>query len=101
MSALNAVLALAARADVDVELAMNGFARNLDLVLVSDVSFVDGAAAIGAVVGQRRLMHFVDVRRRLAMGLGAVIFAGLAAGLFRLGFGWSFGEGRRLAFPGT
>ena len=48
MPPLNAAPALAALADVDVELAVNGLARDLDLELLGDVGLVEGAAAVGA-----------------------------------------------------
>jgi hypothetical protein len=51
MASLNASAALPALAHMDVELPMNGLARDLDLELLGDVGFVDGAAAIGADVG--------------------------------------------------
>ena len=41
MASLNAAMALTALADVDVELAVNGLARDLHLELLSDVNFVE------------------------------------------------------------
>ena len=35
------------------------------------------------------------------MGFAAVVLARFAAGLFRVGLGWSFGEGRGLTFAGA
>jgi hypothetical protein len=92
---LNAATAPAAPADVEVELAVNGLARDLDLVLMSDVGLVEGSAAVGATLGQRRLVDLVDLfwRRRLAVRLGAVILAGLATRLLGLGRGFALGEG--------
>src|SRR6516162_10490837 len=86
---------------MDVELAMDGAARDLDLVLVGDVGFLDRPAAAGAGPRQRGLVDFVDVGGWLPMGLGAVIGAGLAAGPLRLGLGRPFGEGGRLALAGA
>ena len=63
MAPLNPAVALAALADVDVELSVNGLARNLNLKLLGDVSFVEGAAAARADVGQGRLMDLVDLFR--------------------------------------
>jgi hypothetical protein len=77
---------------MDVELAMDGAARDLDLVLVGDVGFLDRAAAAGARLGQGRLVDFVDVGGWLPMGLGAVTPAGLAAGALQLGLGRPFGK---------
>jgi hypothetical protein len=70
MASLNAALALTALADVDVELAVNGLARDLDLELLGDVGLVEGAAAIGADLVQRRLVDLVDLlgAGRLAVG---------------------------------
>jgi hypothetical protein len=59
--ALEALVAAAAAADMDVELALDGAARDLDLVLVGDVGFLDGPAAAGAGPRQRCLVDFVDV----------------------------------------
>ena len=103
MAPLNAAAALAAPADVDVEPPVDGLARDLDLVLLGEVGFVERAAAVGAGVGQGRLMNFVDLlgAGRLAMGLGAVVLAGLAAGLLGLVSGLALGEGGGLALAGA
>ena len=103
MASLNAALALTALADVDVELAVNGLARDLDLELLGDVGFVERAAAVGADIGQRRLVDLVDLfgGRRLAVGLGAIVLARLAAGLARVRLGLALGEGPGLALAGT
>jgi hypothetical protein len=61
MASLNAALALTAPADVDVELPVNGFARDLHLELLGDVSFVQRAAAVGAAFGQGRLVDLIDL----------------------------------------
>src|SRR5262249_40104957 len=99
--ALEALRAAAAAPDMDVELAVDRAARDLDLVLVGDVGLHDRPAAAGAGRRQRRLVDFVDVRGWLPMGLGAVIRAGLAARPLRLGLGWALGEGRGLALSGA
>jgi hypothetical protein len=101
MSALHAAAALVTAADVNVELAMNGPPRNLDLVLPIDVRLFDLATALRTSVGQRRLVDLVDLLGRLAVGLGAVVLAGFAARLFRLGLGRPLGERGRLAFAGA
>jgi hypothetical protein len=51
MAPLNPSAPLPALAHVDVELPMNGLARDFDLELLGDVGFVEGAAAIRAGVG--------------------------------------------------
>jgi hypothetical protein len=93
MASLNPAVALTALPDVDVELPVNRFTRDLDLELLSDVGFVEWAAAVGAGFGQGRLVGLVDVRGGLAMGLGAVGRAGLAARPLRFGPGRPVGEG--------
>jgi hypothetical protein len=100
---LNPTVALTTLADVDVELAVNGLARDLCLELLGDVGLVEGAAAVGADVGQGRLMDLVDLfgAGRLAMGLGAVVLAGLAARLLGLVGGLALGEGGGLALAGA
>jgi hypothetical protein len=91
------------RATVDVELPVDGLARDLDLELLGDVRLVERAAAVGAAVRQRRLVNLVDLVRggRLAVGLGAVVSAGLAAGLLGLAGGLALGEGSGLALAGA
>jgi hypothetical protein len=103
MAPLNAPVAPAAPADVDVELPVEGLARDLDLELPGDVGFVELSATAGAVVGQRRLVDLVDLLggRRLAMRLGAVVSAGLATGLLGLVHGLALGEGGGLALAGA
>ena len=92
-----------APADVDVELAVDGLARDLDLELLGDVGLVEGAAAGEADVGQGRLVDLVDLfgAGRLAVGLGAVVLARLAARLLGLGRGLALGEGGGLALAGA
>jgi hypothetical protein len=103
MAPLNPTAALAAPAEVDVELPVDGLARDLDLELLGDVRLVKRAAAVGAAAGQRRLVDLVDLfgAGRLAVGLGAVVLAGLAAGLLGLAGGRSLGEGGGLALAGA
>jgi hypothetical protein len=95
--ALESLVAAAAAADMDVELAMNGASRDLDLVLVRDVGFLDWPAAAGANRGEGCLVDFVEMGRWLPMGLGAIVRAGLATGPLRLGLRRSLGEGGGLA----
>jgi hypothetical protein len=92
---------MAAAADMDVELALDRAARDLDLVLVGDVGFLDGPAAVGAGERQRCLVDFVDGGGWLPMGLGAVSRTGLAAGLLGLVGRQALGEGGGLALAGA
>ena len=48
MPPLNALLALEAASDMNIETAMNGTTRNLYLKLMSDMGFLDGTAAVWA-----------------------------------------------------
>src|SRR5262249_10818321 len=90
-------------ADVDVELPVNGLARDLDLELLGDAGFVEGAATVGAGMGQGGLVDLVDLlgAGRLSVGLGAIVFAGLSAGRLGLASGLAFGEWGGLALAGT
>jgi hypothetical protein len=103
MTSLNAVVALTASADMNVELAVNGLARDLNLELLGDVSLVERPAAVGASVWQGHLVGFIDLvgLRWLAAGFGAVIFAGPAPGSHGLAGGRSLGEGSGLALAGA
>jgi hypothetical protein len=103
MASLHAAVALTALADVDVELSVDRLAWDLDLELLSDVSFVEGSAAVRTDVGQGRLVDLVDLfgGRWLAVRLGAIVFARLAAGFARIELGLALGEGSSLAFAGT
>src|SRR5262249_51235529 len=103
MAPLNPPVALLALADVDVELPVDGLARDLDLVLLGDVRLVEQAAAVGAAVRQRRLVDLVDLFGAgwLAVGLAAVVFAGLAAGPLGLAGRLALGEGGGLALAGA
>jgi hypothetical protein len=103
MAPLDPTAALAAPADVNVELPVDGLARDLDLELLSDVGLVERPAAVGASAWQGRLVCFIDLvgPRRLAVGFGAVVFAGLATGLLGLVDGLALGEGGGLALAGA
>jgi hypothetical protein len=78
-------------------LPAEGQPREVCLVLLGDLGWGDGAAALGACVGQRGFEDLVDLLRRgrLTMGVGAVLVAGLAAGV---GLGRPFAERGGLAF---
>jgi hypothetical protein len=103
MASLNTPVAVLALADVDVELAVNGLARDLDLELLRDVRLVERTAAVGAAVRQGRLVDLVDLfgAGRLAVGLGAVVFAGLATELPGLVSGLALGKGSGLPLAGA
>src|SRR5262249_32249494 len=100
---LNAALTLTAVTDVNVELPVDGLARDLDLVLLGDAGFFEGTTAVGAEIGQGRLVDLVYLfgAGRLAVGLVAVVPAGLAAGLIGLVDGQSLGEGSGLTLAGA
>jgi hypothetical protein len=103
VASLNPTLALAALPDVDVELPVNGLARDFDLELLGDVGLVQGAAALGADARQRCLVDLVDLfgPRRLAMGLGAVVLARFTAGLLGVCLGLALGERSSLTLAGA
>src|SRR5262245_33902083 len=88
---------------VDVELPVNGLARDLDLVLLSDVGLVERGAAIGTDLGQWWLVDLVDLfgGRWLAVGLGAIVLARLPSGLLGVRLGLALGKGFCLALAGT
>jgi hypothetical protein len=103
MAPLDAATASATLPDVDVELPVDGLARDLDLELLGDVGFVERAATVGADLGQRCLVDLVYLfgGRWLPVGLGAIILAGLAAGLLGLVGGRCVGERGGLALTGA
>jgi hypothetical protein len=103
MASLNPPEALTALADVDVELSVDRLAWDLHLELLGDMGFVEEAATIGTDLGQRCLVDLIDLFRsgRLAVGLGAVVLAGLAAGLLGVWLRLALSEGSGLALAGT
>jgi hypothetical protein len=103
MASLNSAAALTALADVDVELAVDGLAWDLHLKLLGDVGFVEESAAVRADARQGRLVKFVDLfgERWLAMSLGAIVLARLAAWFARIELGLALGEGSGLALAGA
>src|SRR5690242_21062590 len=103
MASLNAAMAPTTLADMNVELPMNRLAWDLDLELLGDMGFVEGAAAVRADMGQGCLVNFVDLvgGRRLAVGLGAIVFARLATWFARIELGLALGEGSGLALAGA
>jgi hypothetical protein len=96
-------MTLPTTADVDVELAVDRLTWDLDLILVIDMGWLDRTPTVGAGIGQERLVDFVDLfgGRWLAVGLGAIVLARLAAGLVRIKLGLSLGEGSGLALAGA
>src|SRR5437867_1988726 len=101
MPALDATLAVRTAADVNIELAMNGPARNLDLILLVDVCLLNRAAAIWARFRERGLVGLIDLFGRRPMRLSAVILARFAAGFFGFSLGRPFGERSCLALTGA
>ena len=71
MASLHPMAALTALPDMDVELPVDGLARDLDLELLGDVGLFERPAAGGADAWQERLVGFVDLvgRRRLPVGV--------------------------------
>ena len=103
MAPLNPAASPTALSDMNVELTVDGFARDLDLELLGDMGFLEWTAAVGAGVGQGGLVDLVDLlgAGRLAVRFGAVVLAGLASGLPGLVGGLSLGEGGGLALAGA
>jgi hypothetical protein len=103
MASLHAALAVTALPDMDVELAVDGFTRDLNLELLSDMGFVEWTATIRAAVWQRCLVNFVDLirGRGLAVGLGAIVLPRLASRLAWIELGLALGEGSGLALAGA
>jgi hypothetical protein len=103
MPPLNPPVAQPTLADVDVELAVEGLARDLDLELLGHMGLVEWAAAVGAAIGQGRLVDLVDLFGvgRLAVGLGAVVLARLAPRLLGLCSRLALCEGGGLALAGA
>jgi hypothetical protein len=103
MASLNAAPALTALPNVNLELPVNGLARDLNLELLGNVRLVERTAAVGAAVRQGRLMNLADLVRgwRLAMCLRAVVLAGLASWLLGLVGGLPLGKGSGLALAGA
>jgi hypothetical protein len=103
MPPLNPAPAVAALTDVDVELPVNGLPRDLDLELLGDVGLAERAAAIGAAVRQQRLVNLIDLLGGgwLAVALGAVVLAGLAARLAGVRVGLALGKRPGLALAGA
>src|SRR5207253_11065979 len=100
MASLNTSTATTATADMDVELADDGSARDFGLVLLGYLRLVEGATAVRASFRKGRLVGLIDHGgvRRQAMAVAAVSGTAFASRLLGLGLGWPLGEGSRLAF---
>jgi hypothetical protein len=103
MASLEPPAALVALPHVDVKLPVDRLTWDLHLELLGHMRFVERATAIRAAVRQRCLVDLIDLvgAWRLAVGLGAVVLARLAAGLLGLCSGLTLGEGGGLALAGT
>src|SRR5438046_3163749 len=100
MTTLDTLAAATATADVNVEQPDEGPAGDFGLILLGNLRFLDRATAMGASVGKGCFQDFIDPigRRRRTMAVAAVSRPAFTSGLFRLGLGRAFGEGRGLAF---
>ena len=103
MSALAGLATVVAPAAVNVELPHDRLTRQLGLVLLIDVRFVQFAAAAGAGVRQGCLMDFVDLfwRRHRAMAMPAVTLTAFASGRFGVLVRRPLGKRCGLAFAGA
>jgi hypothetical protein len=103
MASLHAAVAVTALADVDVELSVDRLAWDLDLKLPGDAGFVEWATAVGTAFRQRGLVYLLNLfgSRGLAMSLGAIVLARLAARFARVQLGLALGEGTGLALAGA
>jgi hypothetical protein len=103
MASLNAALTLTALTDMNVELAMDRLAWDLDLELLGDIGFVEEATAVGTAFRQLRLVDLIDLFKagRLAVSFGAIVLPRLASRLGRIELGLALGEGSSLALAGA
>src|SRR5271154_1167566 len=101
MATLDAAVTVPALADMNVELPMDGPPGDLDLELLGQLRLVQRTAAVGAGVGQGRLVDFVNPLRGRGVSLGAVVGARFAARLPGFGPGWTLGKGTGLALAGA
>jgi hypothetical protein len=103
MSATQMLAALAAMAAMNVELAEDRLAWDIGLELRIEMILDDRSAARGALIGQGRLVGFIDPFgwRRLAMSVTAMQISLFAARLFGPLLGLTFGERGGLPFGGA
>ena len=96
---LDAPAATGATADVDVELADEGTARDLRLILWGHLSFPNRATAPRASLRQGGLQDFINRRRAggQAVAMAPVGRAGFPPGRLGMGLGRPLGEGSGLA----
>src|ERR1035437_4109601 len=97
MTALNALAAARAAADVNIEFSVNRLAGNLRLVLLGGAHELDGLATERTFIGQRGDISFVYFFGRFAISNRTVVLAGFPARFFGSGLGRPFGERRSLA----
>ncbi|MFO0803379.1 MAG: hypothetical protein U0791_09695 [Gemmataceae bacterium] len=104
MPALNGLAAASAATEVHGEPAVDRRPRDFGLELFGGAGFDERLlVTMRAGVGKFRLVTFVNLvgRGRRAMAVGAVLFAGFAAGRLRFELGRTFAERRGLTLPGA
>ena len=100
--ALGPFPACLAVADVDVELAHQGRARDLGLELVGRAGLDEAAPAVRTHIGKLGLVALGDrFRWRWSVAVGAVGVARLAAGRLRVGLGRALAERSGLTLAGA
>jgi hypothetical protein len=85
-------------ADMDIELAVDGLARDLGLVLVDDGSFDRASAAAGTDLGERCFVDFLELLGWRPMAVPAVGLTALTAGAFGVEERLASAEGSGLPF---
>jgi hypothetical protein len=103
VSALAALAALLAVADVDAKLANQRLARNLGLELIGDAGFDKVALTVRAGIGEVGLMALGDLfgGRWRTVAMSAVFITRFATGRFRIHLGRTFAERSRLSLAGA
>ena len=73
-----------AAAEVNIKLTLDRATRNLSLILGRDAGLLEIlASAVGTAIRQQHVVLFIDCRRRLAVGMPAMLLARFAAWLLR------------------
>jgi len=100
MASLDTLAAGTATADVDVELADDGAARDLGLELSVNLGLVDSSATVRASLGQGGIESLVDAVRRRSRAVTVATVGGtrFAARFPGMSLGKTFGEGSGLTF---